>query len=189
MRLPMLGLLHCSHYLRPCRHTVKVHLPAPPHPRPRYLTAIQLTSQHLLRYLAVAVVVNKRECMAAWLLGCMASSPWLLAREPAHAAASSAASRTTCGAPLPAGRRMLLRALPCVRLPSFHAQCITPAQPAALFLSAGRRNVLNDLKRVVAQEAYEYRWGRVALQWNGVAPDGNGWAVGSGRRGGMHPDG
>jgi translation initiation factor 3 subunit E len=45
----------------------------------RYLTAIQLTSQHLLRYLAVAVVVNKR-----------------------------------------------------------------------------RRNVLNDLKRVVAQEAYEY---------------------------------
>ncbi len=27
----------------------------------RYLTAIQLTSQHLLRYLAVAVVVNKRE--------------------------------------------------------------------------------------------------------------------------------
>lgn len=49
----------------------------------RYLTAIQLTSQHLLRYLAVAVVVNKR-----------------------------------------------------------------------------RRNVLSDLKRVVAQEAYEYRWGR-----------------------------
>ncbi|EFN52550.1 hypothetical protein CHLNCDRAFT_138996 [Chlorella variabilis] len=45
----------------------------------RYLTAIQLTSQHLLRYLAVAVVVNKR-----------------------------------------------------------------------------RRNVLNDLKRVVSQEAYEY---------------------------------
>jgi translation initiation factor 3 subunit E len=46
----------------------------------RYLTAIQLTSQHLLRYLAVAVVVNKR-----------------------------------------------------------------------------RRNVLNDLKRVVSQETYEYR--------------------------------
>lgn len=46
----------------------------------RYLAAIQLTSQHLLRYLAVAVVVNKR-----------------------------------------------------------------------------RRNVLNDLKRVVAQEAYEYK--------------------------------
>ena len=30
-----------------------------PSPR-RYITAIQLTSQHLLRYLAVAVVVNKR---------------------------------------------------------------------------------------------------------------------------------
>ncbi len=49
-------------------------------PAHRYLTAIQLTSQHLLRYLAVAVVVNKR-----------------------------------------------------------------------------RRNVLNDLKRVVSQETYEYR--------------------------------
>lgn len=53
---------------------------APP-PASRYLTAIQLTSQHLLRYLAVAVVVNKR-----------------------------------------------------------------------------RRNVLADLKRVISQEAYEYRW-------------------------------
>jgi translation initiation factor 3 subunit E len=31
----------------------------PPLPR-RYITAIQLTAQHLLRYLAVAVVVNKR---------------------------------------------------------------------------------------------------------------------------------
>ena len=52
-------------------------------PCSRYLTAIQLTSQHLLRYLAVAVVINKR-----------------------------------------------------------------------------RRNVLNDLKRVVSQEAYEYRFVR-----------------------------
>ena len=53
----------------------------------RYLTAIQLTSQHLLRYLAVAVVINKR-----------------------------------------------------------------------------RRNVLNDLKRVISQELYEYRWGMGALR-------------------------
>ena len=58
-------------------------LPASCSPCSRYLTAIQLTSQHLLRYLAVAVVVNKR-----------------------------------------------------------------------------RRNVLNDLKRVVSQEAYEYRCAR-----------------------------
>ena len=34
----------------------------------RYLTAIQLTSQHLLRYLAVAVVVNKRE--SGWCVCC-----------------------------------------------------------------------------------------------------------------------
>lgn len=70
-------------------------------PAGRYLTAIQLTSQHLLRYLAVAVVVNKR-----------------------------------------------------------------------------RRNVLNDLKRVVAQEAYEYRWG--VWLWGGWVVVVGGWGAGRG---------
>lgn len=42
-------------------------------------------------------------------------------------------------------------------LPNRHGR-LTRAQPY-MSLVAGRRNVLNDLKRVVAQEAYEYRWG------------------------------
>ena len=82
--------------------------PSPPDAPPStsshrsYLTAIQLTSQHLLRYLAVAVVVNKR-----------------------------------------------------------------------------RRNVLADLKRVVAQEAYEYRWGAAGVE----GARGQGWGNLLGRAG------
>lgn len=52
------------------------------------------------------------------------------------------------------------RRLGCVlnaTLPNRHGR-LTRAQPY-MSLVAGRRNVLNDLKRVVAQEAYEYRWG------------------------------
>lgn len=48
-----------DHHPQPHPHTGPPP-PSVPCPLSRYITAIQLTSQHLLRYLAVAVVVNKR---------------------------------------------------------------------------------------------------------------------------------
>lgn len=68
--------------------------------------------------------------MAAWLLSCMAAR--LHGRK--SVAAGPRASACCCV--------MLLR---------------SPRTTCRPLLPTGRRNVLNDLKRVVAQEAYEYR--------------------------------
>ena len=38
----------------------------------------------------------------------------------------------------------------------------------AVVVNKRRRNVLNDLKRVVSQEAYEYRWGLGGAAGGGV---------------------